>query len=253
VFAEQAELLAGRGVDLFAVETFFDLDELVTAIDAVRSVSSLPIVAMMTFGDDAETIGGVPAAEAAGRLAALGVAAIGTNHGAGPNAALAALQAMGDSMPLAAMPNIGLASMSGGRIIYPHAAPEYFAEFAAHARDLGAKLIGGTLRTEITRDEALELALDDLEGKRRCVALRRRSTATRATVPAGATAARRRDSTICGLVPITISSRRAGRGSGLGRLPPLFTGSLAKVGVDRARGGRSAKRRQCRAESIAGN
>src|SRR5258705_13250537 len=50
LFAEHAGLLAGRGVDLFAIETFFDLDELVTAIDAVRSVSSLPIVALMTFG-----------------------------------------------------------------------------------------------------------------------------------------------------------------------------------------------------------
>ena len=39
LFAEQAALLAGRGVDLFMVETFFDLDELVTAIDggAARS------------------------------------------------------------------------------------------------------------------------------------------------------------------------------------------------------------------------
>ena len=70
------------------VETFFDLDELVTAIDAVRSVSNLPIVAMMTFGEDAETIGGVGAAEAAERLDALGVAAIGANHGAGPASAL---------------------------------------------------------------------------------------------------------------------------------------------------------------------
>src|SRR3954447_25748718 len=43
LFAEQAQILAGRGVDLFMVETFFDLDELVTAIEAVRSVSSLPI------------------------------------------------------------------------------------------------------------------------------------------------------------------------------------------------------------------
>src|SRR5262245_14200256 len=79
-FAEQAELLAGRGVDLFSIETFFDLDELVTAIGAVRSVSDLPIVAMMTFGGDAETIGGVSATAAAERLAGLGVAAIGTNH-----------------------------------------------------------------------------------------------------------------------------------------------------------------------------
>jgi methionine synthase I (cobalamin-dependent)/5,10-methylenetetrahydrofolate reductase len=161
VFAEQAELLAGRGVDLFAVETFFDLDELVTAIEAVRSVSSLPIVAMMTFGADAETIGGVPASKAAQRLAELGVAAIGTNHGAGPQTALVALQAMGDGLPLAAMPNIGLASMSGGRVVYPHAAPEYFAEFAAHARSLGAKVIGGCCGTTPSEIAAIRRALEE--------------------------------------------------------------------------------------------
>src|SRR4051794_10867974 len=161
LFAEQAQILAGRGVDLFTVETFFDLDELVTAVKAVRSVSSLPIVAMMTFGEDAETIGGVTAATAAERLRELGVEAIGTNHGAGPHSALSALQAMGDGLPLAAMPNIGLASMSGGRIIYPHAAPEYFAEFAAHARALGAKVIGGCCGTTPTEIAAIRRAVDE--------------------------------------------------------------------------------------------
>jgi methionine synthase I (cobalamin-dependent)/5,10-methylenetetrahydrofolate reductase len=161
LFAEQARLLAGRGVDLFAIETFFDLDELLTAIEAVRTVSDLPIVAMMTFGDDAETIGGVSAADAAARLSALDVAAIGTNHGAGPNSALTALQAMGASLPLAAMPNIGLASMAGGRIIYPHAAPDYFAEFAAHARALGANLIGGCCGTTPTEIAAISRAVTE--------------------------------------------------------------------------------------------
>src|SRR5207244_1411803 len=69
LFAEQAELLAGRGVDLLTVETFFDLEELVIAIEAARSVTHLPIVALLTFGDDAETIGGVTAQDAAARLA----------------------------------------------------------------------------------------------------------------------------------------------------------------------------------------
>lgn len=161
LFAEQARVLAGRGVDLFTIETFFDLDELVTAIEAVRSVSSLPIVAMLTFGDDAETIGGVSAAEAAERLAALEVAAVGTNHSAGPQSALAALQAMGGTLPLAAMPNIGLASMSGGRVIFPHATPEYFGEFAAHARELGARLIGGCCGTTPTEIAAIRRAVDE--------------------------------------------------------------------------------------------
>jgi len=161
-FAEQAELLTGRGVDLLMVETFFDLDELVTAIEAVRSASGLPIVAMLTFGEDAETIGGVGAAQAAERLAGLGVAAIGANHGAGPASALDALQAMRASgLPLAALPNIGLASMSGGRVIYPHAAPEYFAEFAAHARALGATVIGGCCGTTPTEIGAIRSAVDE--------------------------------------------------------------------------------------------
>jgi methionine synthase / methylenetetrahydrofolate reductase(NADPH) len=161
-FAEQAKLLAGRGVDLFMVETFFDLEELVTAVAAVRSVSSLPIVALMTFGEDGETIGGVGASQAAERLGSLDVAAIGANHGAGPASALTALQAMGGSaLPLAALPNIGLASMSGGRIIYPHAAPEYFAEFAAHARELGATVIGGCCGTTPTEIAAIRGAVDE--------------------------------------------------------------------------------------------
>ena len=85
LYAAQASVLEGRGVDLFMVETFFDLDELVVAVEAVRSVSSLPIVALLTFDDEAEVTGGVDAAAAARRLTPLGVAAIGTNHGAGPD------------------------------------------------------------------------------------------------------------------------------------------------------------------------
>jgi methionine synthase I (cobalamin-dependent)/5,10-methylenetetrahydrofolate reductase len=149
LFAEQAALLDGRGIDLFMIETFYDLDELDTAIAAVRGVSSLPIVATLTFDEGAETLAGVTAAEAAEHLRPLELAAIGANHGAGLHAALAALESMGGDggPPLAVLPNVGLASLSGGRVIYPHATPEYFAEFAAHARQLGARLIGGCCGT----------------------------------------------------------------------------------------------------------
>ena len=165
LFAEQASALEGRGADLFMVETFYDLEELVDAIEAVRSVSSLPIVALLTFDETAETLAGVTAREAAERLADLDVAAIGANHGAGLLAALAALEEMqSDGLPLAALPNIGLASLSGGRVIYPHATPEYFAEFAAHARDLGARVIGGCCGTTPIEIAAIRAALD--EGRR---------------------------------------------------------------------------------------
>jgi homocysteine S-methyltransferase len=165
VFTEQAELLEGRGVDLFLVETFYELDELLTAIGAVRSVSSLPIVALLTFDEDAHTLGGLTAKRAAVELADQDVAAIGANHGAGPQAALRALEQMGaHTKPLAVMPNVGLASLAGRRIVFPHATPAYFADFAAHAQELGARIIGGCCGTTPTEIAAIRSAVD--EGRR---------------------------------------------------------------------------------------
>src|SRR6266496_2762672 len=161
VFAEQAALLEGRGVDLFMIETFFELDELTTAIEAVQSVSRLPIVAMLTFDEDAETFGGVSARAAFERLSSYELAAVGANHGAGLHAALAALEAMGNGRPLAALPNVGLASLSGGRVIYPHATPEYFAEFAAQARARGARVIGGCCGTTPAEISAIRAAVEE--------------------------------------------------------------------------------------------
>jgi methionine synthase / methylenetetrahydrofolate reductase(NADPH) len=159
-YAEQAQVLEGRGVDLFMIETFFDLEEIVVAVEAVAEVSKLPIVALLTFDEEAQLTGGVGAAEAARRLAELGVAAVGTNHGAGPHAALGAVSAMRDAgLPLAALPNVGLASMSGGRVVFPHATPDYFAEFAAQAAALGARIVGGCCGTTPAQVTAIADAL----------------------------------------------------------------------------------------------
>jgi len=161
LFAEQAAVLEDRGADVFMLETFFDLEELTDAIAAVRSVSSLPVVALMTFDEDAVTLAGVSAEQAAERLAGLGVAAVGANHGAGLLAALSALERMqAPGVPLAALPNIGLASLLGGKVVYPHATPEYFAEFTSHARDLGARVIGGCCGTTPTEIAAIRAAVD---------------------------------------------------------------------------------------------
>jgi methionine synthase / methylenetetrahydrofolate reductase(NADPH) len=161
-YAEQADILEGRGVDLYMVETFYDLDEIELAIAAIRNVSSLPIVAMMTFDDDGQTLAGVTAAEAGERLRALDVAAIGANHGAGPASALSALSAMrGEGTVLAAMPNVGLASLAGSRVVYPHSTPDYFGEFAAQARELGAGLIGGCCGTTPMQIEAIAAAISE--------------------------------------------------------------------------------------------
>src|SRR5215213_5726249 len=160
--AEQARILEGRGVDLLLLETFYDLDELVAAIAAVRDVSQLPLVALMTFDADGQTLGGVTATDAAERLRDLDLAAIGANHSAGPAAALNALAQMrGDGRVLAALPNVGLASLAGSRVIFPHATPDYFAEFAAQARSLGAGIIGGCCGTTPAQIAAIRSAVDE--------------------------------------------------------------------------------------------
>jgi homocysteine S-methyltransferase len=161
-YAELARLLEGRGADLFMLETFYDLADLETAVGAVRSVSQLPIVALLTFDADRQTLAGVSARTAAEHLAELDVAAFGANHGAGPAAALGAIAEMGGSgRPLAALPNVGLASMSGTRIVFPHATPAYFGQFAAQARALGAAIIGGCCGTTPAQIAAIRAAIDE--------------------------------------------------------------------------------------------
>src|SRR5918995_1510076 len=164
VFHEQAQLLEGRGVDLFLVETFYDLDELETAIRAVQDVSALPIVAQLTFDEDAQTLAGVSAREALERVRSLDVAAAGANCGVGPQAALAALSDISEQangFPLTAQPNVGLPARSGGRIVYPNATPDYFAEFAAQARSLGARVIGGCCGTTPAQIAAIRAAVEE--------------------------------------------------------------------------------------------
>ena len=190
VFHEQARLLEGRGVDLFLVETFYDLDELETAIRAVQDVSSLPIVAQLTFDEDGQTLAGVQARNAVARLQELGVAAAGANCGLGPQAALAALgemSAAANGLPLSAQPNVGLPSRSGGRIVYPHATPDYFAEFAAQAHSQGARLIGGCCGTTPAQIAAIRAAMEEGREPRVALFVVEREVASRQAPAAGIT------------------------------------------------------------------
>jgi homocysteine S-methyltransferase len=160
-FAEQAALLEARGVDLFVLESFFDLDELVTAIDAVRAQSGLPVVATIAFDEDGETLAGVPAQEAAACLASYELAAVGANCGVGPQATLAALARMQrDGLALAAQPNIGRPARVAGRIAYPQGTPDYFADFAGHAIELGARFLGGCCGTTPAQIAAIREAVE---------------------------------------------------------------------------------------------
>jgi 5-methyltetrahydrofolate--homocysteine methyltransferase len=48
-FAEQAKILAEGGVDGFIIETMFDLNETILAVQACKAAVDLPVIASMTF------------------------------------------------------------------------------------------------------------------------------------------------------------------------------------------------------------
>jgi len=146
--AEQAAVLAGRGADLLILETFFRLDELELAIGAVRDVTDLPLVAMLTFADEPLP---QPYEEHASQVLALfahDLLAAGVNCSPGPFATLEILERLRDAPgPLATMPNAGTLVRRSGRILSPPATPSYLAEFACRAAGLGVVLVGGCCGT----------------------------------------------------------------------------------------------------------
>ena len=67
-FAEQARALAEGGVDLLVIETFFSLDEGLWAVEAVQSVSDLPLVVSYSFDQGTRTMMGLRPRRSSRRL-----------------------------------------------------------------------------------------------------------------------------------------------------------------------------------------
>ncbi|NOT34101.1 MAG: bifunctional homocysteine S-methyltransferase/methylenetetrahydrofolate reductase [Candidatus Eisenbacteria bacterium] len=149
-FRVTANGLLEGGCDVFILETFQDLDEILAALRAVRAATTeLPVIAQMTFGTDGKTLYGHTPAEAVAALKNAGASVVGVNCGVGPQPTLEILEqlvkAAGDT-PVSAMPNAGLPRYVDGRFLYL-ASPDYFAEFAARAIALGARIVGGCCGT----------------------------------------------------------------------------------------------------------
>ncbi|MBI4391922.1 MAG: bifunctional homocysteine S-methyltransferase/methylenetetrahydrofolate reductase [candidate division NC10 bacterium] len=149
-YQEQARALEDRGVDCFIVETFPSLAELLCCLGALRGATRLPVVAQLTFTEEAKTPTGITPRAAVEALRPLGLAAFGLNCSVGPGDTLGILREMAaaaEGYPLSAQPNAGFPSRVAGRIVYPASSPEYFANFAQEAGRLGARIVGGCCGT----------------------------------------------------------------------------------------------------------
>jgi homocysteine S-methyltransferase len=203
IFAEQMTGLREGGADLFILETFGDLLELEQAILAARQVDpTVPVVAMTTVGADLRTPYGAAPADVARALDAWGADVIGLNCSVGPQIILEAIEQMAaeTTRKLAAMPNAGMPREVGGRHIYM-ASAEYFATYARHLVQGGAKIVGGCCGTT---PEHIRAMAQSLRVERAMATQGRRSAAP---VAASATAEDRAPAAPKGMVPVPLAGR----------------------------------------------
>ncbi len=147
-YAEQAGFLEEAGVDLFILETIQDIREMEQAVTAIRTISDLPVVAMMTVGEDGKTRYGVDLDDIACRLLATDASVIGLNCTVGPKPMLDFVERLIDvsDRPICVMPNAGRPQYTDGRMIYM-STPEYFSVYTKRFIDKGVRMLGGCCGT----------------------------------------------------------------------------------------------------------
>src|SRR5690348_4793989 len=164
VFQEQALALEERGVDFYILETFSYIEEILLAVDAIRSFSGLPIIAQLTYSEEGTAYGDLRPADAAAQLANKNVQVIGANCTLGPQALLPILQQLTavNGSKVSGMPNAGFPKREGDRIVYPKSSPEYFALFAKEAVEAGVRILGGCCGTTPAHIRAMAEAVKSL-------------------------------------------------------------------------------------------
>ncbi len=149
-FLEQAAALLEAGVDLFLLETFSDLREIQEALAAVRSLTDLPVVALMSFGEDGTVASGEEPWQVAKTMQEQGADVVGANCALGPASMfdiIATMRQNNDKQVfIAAQPNAGLPKRVGSRFMYG-ATPEYFAASTQRFLEAGVQLVGGCCGT----------------------------------------------------------------------------------------------------------
>ena len=164
---EQVDGLLEGGVDLLVIETFFDLEHLLLAVDEAHRAADVPVIASMTFGEDVVLADGTTPEVAVRALTDARVDAIGVNCGVGPLACLDALVRLGppgDGEPARSiMPNAGLPQRLEGQFVYA-AEPPYFGSMVPRLLDAGARIVGGCCGTTPGHIAAMRATLDGRPG-----------------------------------------------------------------------------------------
>jgi methionine synthase I (cobalamin-dependent)/5,10-methylenetetrahydrofolate reductase len=165
--AEQIDTLVLAGADAIMLETFSSILELEMAIQVAKERGPrVPVIAMMVFGADCKSDGGLGPAAIADRLIAAGADVIGANCGIGPAELYQVTVGMvGHGRPVIAQPNAGLPASVEGRTLYV-ANPEHFGVFARRMLKSGVRMVGGCCGTTPEHTRAMLGAVRMLRGEK---------------------------------------------------------------------------------------
>ncbi len=151
-YAEQARGLADGGVDVFLIETQYDLREALAALRGVRMVSPLPVFVTMTFSSFARgyfTLMGDAAARSAVELEKAGAAAVGANCTLTSDQMVGCVRALraATTLPLIAQANAGQpVARADGTVGYTQTLEDYV-RFVPDIVRAGAGFVGGCCGT----------------------------------------------------------------------------------------------------------
>lgn len=167
-FRAQMGALDAEGVDLFLLETFSNLNELLLAARVAKEFRGA-VLASFTLNDRAETAMGTPADAMASALDAdPNVDIVGINCGVGPSGTFDALHNVlpHTGKPVVAMPNAGMPREISGRVMYL-TSPEYFTEYAKRYIELGVRGVGGCCGTTPAHIRTMARSVKSLPGVKR--------------------------------------------------------------------------------------
>ena len=161
-YTEQITALAAAHPDAIILETFLKLQDLLTALEACRSVCDLPVICQLAVDQYGKTDDAFEVTDAFRQLRGRGADVVGINCRSGPKGLLDALSMvpLEEGLILSAFPNAGSPVYIDGRFFYA-ATPEYFSGSAIRLRDQGVRLIGGCCGTTPEHIRSIAHALKD--------------------------------------------------------------------------------------------
>ncbi|MHB1661294.1 MAG: homocysteine S-methyltransferase family protein [bacterium] len=163
IYREQVKAGLDAGADIFQLETMIDLQEIRSAIIAVKELCDKPVVAMMTFDSTFRTILGTTPEVFAVTADSLGADAIGANCSVGPAGIYEILKKMASvtDVALISKPNAGIPKLEDGITVFP-GKPEDFTSLIPELALIGVRIISACCGSNELFTEALKKEIDNI-------------------------------------------------------------------------------------------